>query len=86
MPIKVIMQEESAAQTVSVGEKACPFPLLSVGASVIKDSPEAMCSARVRSCPRYCEIAVGMFLEMVESMLNFDARIRHEAHILFGTF
>ena len=35
MPIMVMMQLASAAETRSVGEKACPRPWLSIGASVI---------------------------------------------------
>ena len=36
------MQDAKAVATKSVGEKASPLPLLSVGASVIISFPEAM--------------------------------------------
>ena len=41
IPIIVKIHEARALATVSVGEKASPFPLLSIGASVINESFEA---------------------------------------------
>ena len=60
MPINVIIQLESAAQTVSVGEKASPFPLLSTGASVINFLPEAECVFSVLNSPKYDPLAVDI--------------------------
>ena len=47
IPIIVSMHEANAVATRSVGEKASPFPLLSVGASVIIVFPERRCVASV---------------------------------------
>ena len=41
IPIIVKIHEARALATVSVGEKPSPFPLLSIGASVINESLEA---------------------------------------------
>ena len=43
IPITVIMQLAKALATVSVGEKASPFPLLSKGASEMISLPDWMC-------------------------------------------
>ena len=73
MPIRVIIQLERAAVTVSVGEKAFPFPLLSIGASVIKLCSEAVCVTSVRRSPRYFPVAVDIInLERVKLLLTFD--------------
>ncbi len=58
MPIMVSIQEASAVATISVGEKASPFPLLSTGASVISWLPDLICFASVRSWPMYTTSAV----------------------------
>ena len=48
----VIAQEASDVAKISVGENASPFPLLSVGASVIKVSPDFKCLQAVRKFPK----------------------------------
>ena len=69
------MQLERAAQTVSVGENASPFPLLSTGASVMNVCPEAKCLSSVRNSPIYFPLAVAIFnLEGVILMLTFDCK------------
>jgi len=45
------MQLASPDETRSVGENASPFPLLSLGASVIIDVSDFKCVERVRSSP-----------------------------------
>ena len=51
MPIIVIIQLGSAVATKSVGEKASPLPLLSVGASVIIRLVDFRCVASVLRLP-----------------------------------
>ncbi len=51
IPIMVIIQLESAVATKSVGEKASPLPLLSVGASVIRALDDLRCIAFVLRLP-----------------------------------
>ena len=47
------MQLQSAEDTRSVGANASPFPLLSVGASVITLSPDFRCVDEVLRFPMY---------------------------------
>jgi hypothetical protein len=51
IPMTVSIQLARAVATVSVGENACPSPLLSTGASVINVFPEARCSHVVLKAP-----------------------------------
>jgi hypothetical protein len=51
MPITVIIQVASDVAVRSVGEKASPRPLLSVGASVMMDCPDWRCVQVLRSAP-----------------------------------
>jgi hypothetical protein len=46
--------------TKSVGEKASPLPLLSMGASVIIVVPDAKCSHEVLKSPRYVTLDVAI--------------------------
>ena len=52
IPITVSIQLARPVATVSVGEKAAPFPLLSVGASVIYVAPDLRCVASVLKSPK----------------------------------
>ena len=53
IPITVVIQLQRADDTKSVGAKACPFPLLSVGASVVILSFESKCVDTVLKFPMY---------------------------------
>ena len=48
----VMAQDASEVAKRSVGENACPLPLLSVGASVIMVSPDFRCLAAVLKFPK----------------------------------
>ena len=54
------MQEAYEVATKSVGEKASPLPLLSMGASVKIVVPDAKCSQEVRKSPRYVTLDVAI--------------------------
>lgn len=54
----VIMQLAKPVARVSVGEKACPNPLLSKGASVMNVSPDPRCSHEVLKLPVYVTLDV----------------------------
>lgn len=58
MPITVSMQLARPVATVSVGEKASPFPWLSTGASVLYSLPEVRCRQLVRKLPSYVTFEV----------------------------
>jgi hypothetical protein len=59
----VIMQLAKLVHVKSVGEKASPLPLLSIGASVIIFNPEATCVASVLKLPRYFTVDVVIILK-----------------------
>src|SRR5204862_6378397 len=54
IPIVVVMHVARAVATRSVGENACPFPLLSLGASVEILDCEGPCVASQCKSPVYC--------------------------------
>ena len=62
MPIIVSIQDASAVATKSVGEKASPFPLLSIGASVIILFPDLIWIASVLRAPLYTTLDVIFFI------------------------
>ena len=62
IPITVLMQLQSAEDTRSVGANASPFPLLSVGASVITLSPDFRCVDEVLRFPMYLYSIVWLIL------------------------
>lgn len=53
MPMMLRMQLPSETASRSLGEKPCPYPLLSLGASVSTTTPESACCARHRNAPSY---------------------------------
>jgi len=56
------MQLANPLATVSVGEKASPFPLLSSGASEIISEPDYKCIEEVRKSPKYVTLEVAIIV------------------------
>src|SRR6185295_4529873 len=70
IPIVVLMQVPSAVATRSVGEKASPFPLLSVGASVAIFEVEGPCVASQWRSPVYLIETSTMVLAQINTNLH----------------
>jgi hypothetical protein len=64
IPMTVSIQLASPVAIVSVGEKASPFPLLSVGASVINVVLDFKCSQDVLRFDWYVTLAVLIILKL----------------------
>ncbi len=56
------MQLANPLATVSVGENASPFPLLSSGASEIISEPDCKCMDDVRKSPNYVTFEVAIIV------------------------